>query len=247
MLNCEWASALTKYDCRQVRGIDGQIGLEIGTPFSLPDGSAINLYVLPVGDHMLLSDNGDTLFHLNSMGLDVFHSMRLRSLRQHLAPMKLSIGEQGDLRMIAQPSHAAYAFAQTITGILAVSAWASAQLGIEAAERDIVAEAEPFIIARNPAASFKLRPRVRGASQAEHVFDYQHGTDLIDVISPNAASTGGVMRKIGDVTNGPFAEHLSPLIIVDDRDDEKRANNELGIIASIARAQPFTALMRSVH
>jgi hypothetical protein len=247
MLNCGWASALTKYDCRQVRATDGQIRLEIGTPFSLPDGSAINLYVIPVGEHVLLSDNGDTLFHLNSMGLDVWHSRRLKGLRQQLSAQKLTTGEQGDIRMLAQPLHAPCAFAQAITRILAVSAWAASELRIEASERDIVAEAEPFIVARNPTLVLKLKHKVRGASQAEHTFDYLHGTDLIDVISPSAASTRGVMRKIGDVTNGPFAEHLSPLIIVDDRDDAKRAQNEMGIIASIARTQPFTALMRSVH
>lgn len=247
MLNCNWASALTRYDCRQVPGLDGQIGLEIGTPFSLPDGSAINLYVIPAGSHVLLSDNGDTLFHLNSMGLDVWHAMRIRALRETAAVNKLTIGDQGDIRMLAQPDHAPYAFAQAITGILSISAWAAAQLNAEVKERDIVAEAEPYIVARNPTAKLKVRPKIRGASQAEHVFDYQHGSDLIDVITPHPASTGGVMRKVGDVTNGPFAEHLSPLIIVDDRQDPTRAQNEIGIIASIARAQTFTSLMRTVH
>lgn len=247
MLNCTWANALTRYDCRQVPGLDGQIGLEIGTPFSLPDGSAINLYVMPVGDHVLLSDNGDTLFHLSSLGLDVWQFARLRALREAAASHKLTVTEQGDLRRLTQADHAPFAFAQAITGILAICSWAQEQLKAEVKERDIIAEAEPYIIARNPSAKFKLKPKVRGASQAEHTFDFQHGSDLIDVITPHAASTGGVMRKIGDVTNGPFADHLSPLIIVDDREDPKRAQNEIGIIASLARAQTFTSLMHSLH
>lgn len=247
MLNCEWAQALTRYDCRQVPGLDGQQGLEIGTPFSLPDGPAINIYVLPHSNHLILSDNGDTLFHLNSLGLDVWQSARLKSLRELASTHKIGISEAGDIRMIAQSSHAAFAFAQMVTGVLSISIWAGAQLKSEVKERDIAAEAEPYIIARNPTASFKSKPKVRGASQAEHIFDFQHGSDLIDVIPPHAASTGGVMRKVGDVTNGPFADSLSPLIIVDDRDDPMRAQNEIGIIASITRAQTFTSLMRSIH
>ncbi|RYD93884.1 MAG: hypothetical protein EOP50_10400, partial [Sphingobacteriales bacterium] len=35
---------MTRYDCRPVKGTDGGACLEIGTPFSLPDGSAINLF-----------------------------------------------------------------------------------------------------------------------------------------------------------------------------------------------------------
>lgn len=247
MLNCNWANALTKYDCRQVPGLDGLSGLEIGTPFSLPDGSAINIYVMPIDNHILLSDNGDTLFHLHSLGLDVWQPMRLRSLRETALTHKLSIGERGDLRMIAQLDHAAFAFANAITGVLAISSWAAQQLNVVVNERDIVAEAEPYILARNPLIQIKSRAHVRGASQADHIFDYKHGNDLIDVIAPHPASTGSVMRKIGDVTNGPFAEHLSPLIIVDDREDPKRAHNEIGIIASIARAQTFTSLMQYHH
>lgn len=247
MLNCNWAQALTRYDCRTVTGLDGVSGLEIGTPFSLPDGTAISLYLMPVGNHVLVSDNGDTLFHLGSMGFDVWQAMRLRALRETASARKMTIGEKGDLRMIAQQANAAHAFAEAITTILAISDWAAQQMRTEAKERDIIAEAEPYIIARDPAAVFKLRPKVRGESQAEHTFDILHGKDLIDVIAPHPVATGGVMRKVGDVTNGPFNEHLSPLIIVDDRHDPSKAHNEMGIIASISRVQSFTSLMHIVH
>jgi hypothetical protein len=247
MLNCTWATELTKYDCRPVLGLDGETGLEIGTPFSMPDGSAINLYLMPAGRHILLSDNGDTLAHLSGMGLDVWQAMRLRSLRDAASTHKLTLTDSGDFQMLARPEHAAFSFAQAITGLLAISNWASGQMKIEAKEHDLVAEAEPYIVARNPTANFIKRPKIRGASSAEHVFDFQHGNDLIDVISPNAASTGGVMRKVGDVINGPFLLNLTPLIIVDDRQDPKRANNEIGILASLARAQTFTSLTRSFH
>lgn len=247
MLNCNWAQALTRYDCRTITGLSGEAGLEIGTPFSLPDGSAISLYLMPVGDHILLSDNGDTLFRLGSMGLDVWQGMRLRALRETASTRNMSIGERGDLQMISQKQNAAHAFAEAITAILSISDWASLQLKAEVKQRDIIAEAEPYIIARSPTAKLKVRPKVRGQSQAEHTFDFLHGSDLIDVIAPHPAGTGGVMRKIGDVTNGPFLGNLSPLIIVDDRDDPAKASNEMGIIASIARVQSFTDLMRVIH
>lgn len=247
MLNCKWAQALSKYDCRQVQGLDGAPGLEIGTPFSLPDGSAINLYVMPAGSHILLSDNGDTLFQLNSMGIDVWQSNRLKSIRELAALHDLTLSERGDFQMLSQQDHAAFSFAKAVSGLITISNWAAGQLDIEISGRDIIAEAEPYIIARNPTASFKKHPKIKGASGAEYVFDIQHGKDLIDVISPSPQSTGGAMRKVGDVLNGPFAEHLSPLIIIDDRDDPKRARNEISIVAAIARAQTFTSLMRSVH
>ncbi len=247
MLTCSWASALTKYDCRTVPGLDGLAGLEIGTPFSLPDGSAINLYLMPFGDHILISDNGDTLAHLNALGIDVWQSMRLRSLRDLVSKHKLTLTDAGDIQMLSTERNSAMSFAMVISGLIAVSHWAHDSLNLSKVEHDLAAEAEPYIIARHPDAKLERHFRVMGASKALHVFDFLHGSDLIDVIAPHPASTGGVMRKVGDITNGPFAAGMVPLIIVDDRFDPLRAENEMGILASIVRTQPFTKLIRTLH
>lgn len=249
MLHCEWAKALTRYECNALKATGGSAAcLEIGTPFSLPDGSAINLYITetPHG-HIKISDNADTLFQLGGMGLDVWQPAREGALRTLLARHKVQLGNQGDAHIITQPQHAANAFALAITGLLAISAWASDQLGSAPLVVDIVAEMEPYIIARNPSAAFKRHPHVKGASNSDHTFDFQHGTDLIDVISAHPNATGAAMRKAGDVQNGPFAEHLSPLVVVDDRTDPDRAMNEIGILGSVTRAMPASRLMQSLH
>jgi len=248
MLNCEWAGLLTRYDCRPMKTITGSDCLEIGTPFSLPDGSAINLYVTaPSAEHIQISDNGDTLILLSGMGIDVWNSSRLRGLRESLSREKITLDHKGDFRLLAQNKNGPLAFAQAITGLLTVSRWASEQLKIEHSERDLVSEAEPYIIARDPQAILVRNFRVRGASRAEHTFDLRHGLDLIDVISPSAQGTGGVMRKVGDVLNGPFLEPCSPLIIVDDRFEPLKAEKEIGILASLTRTQAFSSLTRTVH
>lgn len=249
MLHCEWAKSLTRYDCNSIKALDGAPCLEIGTPFSLPDGSAINLYITETQHgHIKISDNADTLFQLGGMGLDVWHPSRMAALRTLLGRHNVQIGTQGDAHTFSPPRHASSAFALTITALLAVSAWAGEQLGdIGPAVVDIVAELEPYVIRRNPEAIFKRMPLVKGASNSEHQFDIQHGMDLVDIIRPNPNATGSAMRKAGDVQNGPFAEHLMPLIIVDDRTDPERAMNEIGILASITRAMPASRLMRALH
>jgi len=248
MLNCDWAKSLTRYDCHTLKGLDGSACLEIGTPFSLPDGGAINIYITQAGDsHLKISDNADTLFHMGGLGLDVWQSARLNALRELLGKNKMQLGTKGEVYILAQPSHAANGFALAISGLLALSNWAGDQLSIEAPPIDIVAEMEPYVIARDPGAEFKRHPKVRGASSTEHTFDFRHGSDLIDIIAPDPRSTGSAMRKAGDVLNGPFADHLTPLIIVDDRTDSGRATNEIGILGSFVRAMAVTRLMQSVH
>lgn len=248
MLNCDWAQSLTRYDCQTLKALDGGPCLEIGTPFSLPDGSAINLYITTVGAGMLkISDNADTLFQLGGMGLDVWHSARMAALRELLAKHRMALGQQGDAHLLARQDRAANGFALAVTGLLALAAWAAEHLQTPRQAVDMVAELEPYIIARNPAAAYRRNPHVKGASSTDHIFDMQHGTDLIDIIGPSAQATGAAMRKAGDVQNGPFAEHLSPLFVVYDLTDSDKAMSEISILGSVARAMPASRLMQALH
>lgn len=248
MLNCDWAQSLTRYDCQPLKALDGGACLEIGTPFSLPDGSAINLYITQAGAGMVkIGDNADTLVQLSGMGLDVWQTTRLAALRDLMAKHRLSVGPQGDVYTLAHTAHAAHGFALAVTGLLALAAWAGDHLQAPPLQTDMLAELEPYIIARNPTAAHRRNPRVKGASSTEYTFDLQHGSDLIDIIGPSAQATGAAMRKAGDIQNGPFAERLSPLFVVYDLTDSERAMNEISILGSVARAMPASRLMQPLH
>lgn len=248
MLNCEWAQALTRYDCQTLRALDGGPCLEIGTPFSLPDGSAINLYITQAGEGMLkISDNGDTLFQLGGMGLDVWQTARLTALRDLMTKNRMAVGKRGEVHLLTHDMHAANGFAVAVTGLLVLSGWAREHMRVNAPAIDMVAELEPYIIARNPAAAYKRNPHTLGASGTDYIFDLQHGSDLIDIISADARATGAAMRKAGDIQNGPFAERLSPLIVVYDLINSEKAMNEISILGSVTRAMPASRLMQSLH
>ena len=248
MFNCDWAQALTRYDCQALKALDGGPCLEIGTPFSLPDGSAINLYITQAGEGMVkISDNADTMFQLGGMGLDVWQAARMTAIRDIMGKHRMAIGKQGDIFILAHAAHAANGFALAVTGLLALSGWAGEHLQAQRPAIDMLAELEPYIIARNPTASYKRNPHVRGASNTDYVFDLQHGNDLIDIIGPSAQATGAAMRKAGDIQNGPFAESLSPLIVVYDLVDSERAMSEISILGSVARAMPASRLMQALH
>lgn len=248
MLNCEWAQTLTRYDCKPVRGMRGELGLRIGTPFSLPDDAAITLYIIQAGDdHLTISDNGDTFAHLSALGLDLTHNAKGRALRDLVKPHGVTLGDEGDFKLLTQNKNSAWNFARSITALLAVAQWAREQMSDSPVAHDLLAEAEPYILARDPSVNVKRRVHVRGASMVDHIFDFEHGHDVIDVIPPSPQATGGAMRKVGDVLNGPFADTYSPLIIVDDRTEPRKAANEMGILASLVRTQSFSNLVMPRH
>jgi len=243
MFNCEWANSLTRYDCRSLTAIDGSPCLEIGTPFSLPDGSAINLYLKPESQFVRISDNADTMFQLGGLGIDVWNGVTQASLTGLIGKHRVQMAPNGEIFLLSAPDRCAQGFAVVIAALLQVSNWASEKLDEQPQDEDLVAVAEPFIIARDPTAQFKRKFRVRGASRSSHVFDFLHGRDVIDVISPYPQSTGGAMRKAGDVQNGPMSDSVQPLFVVDDRHDPERAYNEIEILGSITRAMALTRLM----
>lgn len=248
MFNCDWAQSLTRYDCQVLKALDGGPCMEIGTPFALPDGSAINLYITTVADGMVkISDNADTIFQLGGMGLEVWQAARLAFLRELVAKNRLNIGRQGEVFLFAKTEHAANGFAMAITGLLALSAWAGEQMQAKPQPVDMLAQLEPYILARDVTAVLRHKPHVKGASSTDYVFDLQHGTDLIDVIGPSAQATGAAMRKAGDILNGPFADRLSPLFVVYDLIDSERAMSEISILGSVTRAMPASRLMHSLH
>lgn len=243
MLNCNWAHALTKYDCRSLKAVDGSSCLEIGTPFSLPDGSAINIYLKPEAQFVRISDNADTLFQLGGLGLDVWNGAVKASLVKLVGKHKVQLSPQGEVFLLATSDKAAMGFAMAVTAILQIAIWAAEKLDERPVDVDLAAEVEPYLIARDPAAEFKRKVHVKGVSKSDHVFDFRQGSELIDVLSPWPASTGSAMRKAGDVQNGPMGELLQPLFIVDDRVEPEKAFNEIEILGSITRAMPLTRLM----
>jgi hypothetical protein len=247
-MDCNWAKTLTAYDCAPLRTTGGHACLEIGTPFSLPDGAAINVYLVETASTLLkISDNGDSLFQFSGMGLDVWSPRRAAAIRELVGKHGMALSDDGNIYMLTAPDRAAAGFAKTITGLLAVAQWGAEQLQVEAPEQDLIAEIEPYVIARDPGAVFKRNPRIRGASQTLHKFDFRHGTDLIDVIAPHPVATGAALRKAGDIQNGPYAEQLRPLFIVDDRKDPVHAASEIGILGSMTRAVPASRVMNLRH
>lgn len=244
-MNCAWLNRLTDYHCRETQCLDGATALEIGTPFAMAGGSPITLYLIDQGSTVLLSDNGDTLANLSATGIDPFRS--LPALRRKTQRYGLTLTSQGAFETITRADAAAWALAQSISGLIQVADWGADAMRTRRPPVDLAQEALPYIVARDNRAIVERNRAVIGASNTTHVFDIRHGADLIDVIAPKAQATGAEMRKVGDVQNGPFAEGLRPLIIVDDRYDPIRAAQELAILASIARSMPFSGLMQVRH
>lgn len=241
-MNADWLQAATHFDCVPVRGLHHEEGFEIGTPFSYADGTAIVLYAMDQDGRILLSDNGEMLAHLSSVGLDL--RRRLPLLRDRLAPFGLTLTEQGDVRSLVPPAQGAHMLSTMIEGLLAVAAWEREQLGLDEPTLDLVTEAEILLREWKPGHTLELRPKVKGQSRREHGFDFLLDGEYIDIITPNHTATGAAMRKAGDVKNSPFLNGRDIRVVIDDRADPERAEVERQILGSLVKAMRLSKLQK---
>lgn len=240
-MNCQLLANKFAFDCIPLLTTRGEQAFELGTPFAFADGAAINVYAIPHGDTLELTDNGDTMLHLTSMGMAAWHKSKLASLQRSIEPHGLTFTEQGEIKAYGKANHSALLIAQFISGILAVAQMERAALGVPDKADNLADEVEMLLRSWKPQLTLVRAPHVKGISGHEYGFDFMLGDELVDVLGPHHNATGGVMRKLGDVLSAP-GEHKA-LVIVDDRAEPERAETELQIIAMLARAMPLSKLM----
>lgn len=239
-MNRAWLDTATAFDCVPIRGLHGEHGIEIGTPFSYADGSAIVLYALEEGNRILLSDNGEMLAHLEAVGLPV--GRRIAMLRERLAPFGLTLGDKGDVRVLVPAQQGAHLLAVAISGLLAVAEWEREHVGLDEQTQNLADEAEILLREWKPGAPLERRPKIKGQSKREHTFAFLVDGEYIDVIPANHTATGATMRKAGDVKNSPYLAGREIRVVVDDRRDPDRAEVERQILGSLVKAMTLSKL-----
>lgn len=239
-MNRDWLNIATAFDCVPVRGLHGEHGVEIGTPFSYADGSAIVLYAFEEGDHILLSDNGEMLAHLEAVGIPV--GRRVPTLRERVARFGLTLSDQGDVRILVPANQSAHMLATAISGLLSVAEWEREQAGLDEQTQNLAEEAEILLREWKPGTTLERRPKIKGQSKREHTFAFFMDGEYIDVIPANHTATGATMRKAGDVKNSPYLAGREIRVVVDDRRDPNRADVERQILGSLVRAMTLTKL-----
>ncbi len=242
-MNCAWLKEAAAFTCVPVTGIHGEQAIEVSTPFTFADGTSIVFYVIEENKHTLISDNGESVAHLSSMGINV-SANSIKSLAERVGVMGLSFGEHYDLRAIYPKSTSHNMLGQFVEGMLAVAQWEREHLRLTDKDRNLVEEAEFYLRTWKPNQKLEKRAKIKGQSKNIYTFDFLLDNEFIDIISPNHNATGAVMRKTADIQNSPYLENRSIRIIVDDSEDSARADVERAILGSLTTAMLFSQLQR---
>lgn len=244
-MNCEWIKNKIDYSCLPLRGIKGENALEIGTPFTFPDGTSINFYILEQGEnHILISDNGDTAMHISSCG-NIWNQATPKQIEKLAEENHICVGELGDLRKVVKKSELSHGVATFVTALIVFSKWIEERINLPIQLNTLADEAEVYLASWKPKLPLQKDVTVRGRSKREFKFDFQQGNELIDVISASPSAVGAAMRKAGDVMGSPFAEGREIRVIVNDLGNQVRAQEEKQILGSMVKAMLFSELIRA--
>ncbi|MBF0784470.1 DUF1828 domain-containing protein [Muribacter muris] len=251
VLNCEWLCQQAFLNCYPVKTISGQQGIAVQTYHRWLDGSILNFYITPQGNQLLISDEGETLFHLSNVGLlKAKYQWRLFKDKLQSTNSDIHLEDDGEIICLTTPQSAPYAIADYLSALCAIMHYEKELAGIPEAVIDFSEEVEFYLRAWKPQATLIKKPKISGISGHEYIFDFQLEQDLIMAISPSPNAVGSAMRKAGDVLSGSFLDDRHILIIVDDRSDDlfqKKAEEEIKIISTLAKAVPFSNLQSLIN
>lgn len=244
-MNCHWLTNNLGYECRPVPALrTADVALEVDTPFRFSDGEPIGFYLVESGPTLRVSDNADTLSHLSALGL-AHDSRRNKSIRDRIAKHGLVLSDYGEIYALGDKASAETLIASYISALLSISEYESEALRSTVATDLFILEVEASLKVWKPGESLIKRPKITGLSRNEYSFDFRLGPRLIDAITPRANSTGAMLRKASDVLNGPKADNLSILAVIDDRTNPESAEIEKAIISGLTSAVLFSRLPHS--
>lgn len=218
--------------------------VEVITPFTFADGNGIELFAQERGSQVHFFDDGFTLLHLQSAGVQIGNNKnRWKPLRTIAQRYEVTLSDDGVFETLCSSEHASVGFARMVSTLLGVAAWERENAGVSLDNSYLVEEVGFYLRAWKPSRDLQRKPIVRGFSGRTLTFDYELDGHLIDAVQPHGRTTGAELRKLVDFNSSPVRLQREPLVIVDDRANPDAAKQELDILGRVATSWALTALI----
>ena len=242
---CETLIKNLGFDCEILEGPSSE-GLRIMTPVDFQDGTPFYFYIQEHKDgNLLITDEGETLFHFISSGLVTNESRSWKSLKNIADKSHFNLSENGCFIAFPNQDQKAVFMGRALELGFLLKEWESERLGKNINDIFFVDEVEMALRAWKPGAEIIKRPKVVGYSKKEYEFNFNLDGILIDALQPNSRSTGSKLRKILDIQQGPYGPDM--LFVLDDRTDPLKARTERDLIGGLTKAIFYSDLQTASY
>lgn len=238
-MSCEHLAQRLGFECRALT----ESLISVATPFSFADGEAIGFYLDDQQPDIVVSDNGDTIFHLRGVGFDLSDRRRWKPIKQIAESHGFELLDSGEIRATANRESCSNLIARYISAMLDIANLEREQLGLPEEIDRFVQEVEFYLHAWKPQASIIHSPSLKGMSGRMHSFNFEFDGMLVDAARPHSGKTGALLRKFADIS---LTGAVTPiLVIMDDRDDADRARVETDILTSMVSVMALSQLAKN--
>jgi hypothetical protein len=238
-MNCEQFESIIGMRCAQMGS-----AMEIITPFTFGDGDGFELFAKPLENHIHFHDDGFTLLHLHSVGIQLGgNKNKWKPLKTIAENYGVSLSNSGVFEVFSPINAPGAGFAKMVSTLLGIATWEREQTGIVLDRAALVDEVAFYLQAWKPTARLFRDPTIQGFSRRILHFDFQIDGQYVDAMNPHGASTGAELRKIVDLTGSQNETPNNVLIVVDDRTHQEAAKQETAILSRIASVWPMSRLI----
>lgn len=239
-MTCSAIIAGLGYECRE---LDGGI-LEVDTEFTFADGECVGLYMVPIRNGYALSDNGDAIAHLMSVGIPFRNKRSMVTISRLMADHGVALTPRGELRTECRMDALGDGIARFLSAMIELGRFERDRFGLSEAAVVFSDEVELYLRGWKPHAELIGTPTATGATGGKYEFDFLFEGQLIDCIAAKGRSTGALLRKAADVRARENAPGI--LAIIDDRTDQEHASKESSILtgSGLVNVMLMTRLMR---
>jgi hypothetical protein len=233
-MNCAQLFASIGFQCRSLVQPSGEVIHCLSTPFQYFDGDGIHVFAEEAGSVLRFFDGGEALFHVAGSGIKFRDNRSIAPIKKLVKDAGADLSEDGEISALAMPADARSGFQKVIAAILAISDWEGENAGLTSDTANLAAEVEFYLQQWKPGHEILRDQTLFGLSGRSHSFDFLLDGELIDVVSSRPQSTAAEVRKLADILGIPSQAKADVRVIIDDRGNAERAQQEAIILSRFA-------------
>lgn len=215
----------------------------LSTPFDMPNGSKAPFYIERLGTHVRFFDDGCLYMYFCNLGLDEGSTKNFRFLREAAKNAGGNVNHDGVVEVISKLSDASSAFKIYLNIIQNLSSWEEQHRTVNHSAELFVEEVALHLRAWKGFDAISLNKKVRGVTGTEYTFPLAIGDRPVMAIQANKQQASSALHRLVDIRTDPDNSGIRPMVIIDDRQNVKKATSEAKILSAVSTVLPMSRLI----
>lgn len=230
IINCSTFFAKAGWHCQTIATGSGQ-AMYISTPITLPGGKPFDFYLAARGEYLEFTDDGVTLFALRTLGYPLSDKRNWRGLENIGIKFGFSLNDAGAFEALFPADELDDWNGKIIRLFSAIASWEEDRYAEGDTDFSLTDEVAMLLQAKDPERKLTRNMTVRLGKTEAH-FDFLWGDTYVDAVRPIQQAINSRLRKALLINRSE--EKIEVLFIVDDRNQQEKADDEISVLGEFS-------------